>query len=555
MITEHDILIHRRQTVLHALKQLTETKKKHLIVVNGDNQLKGVLTDGDIRRFLIENADLGMEVGEVMNKRPVVVTEQANRQEIQRLLSSRMGIIPVVDEQGRYVGYHSHQRNVFRDPIRNRSITILGMGYVGLTLGIILADSGFRVWGFDTNKQLVQQLGRAEAPFFEHGLDGYLQQHCNRNLKVTDDLNRAKSDIYIITVGTPLRSQAKQPDIGYIEAALASIGKVLQAGNLVVLRSTVPVGTCRKVAIPILERESGLTCGKDFMLSFAPERTAEGRALKELRHNPQIVGSADPLAYRLTAELFNTFTSTIIDVGSMEGAELCKLIDNTFRDHVFAYANNLAPLSEKLGLNITELFDAVNLLYNRNAIPKPSPGVGGPCLSKDPHILRLAFEEHGLDPGLLMTVRDVNESGPAHLVRKLGRLLGQAGKSLEGCKKITLVGMAFKGYPETSDLRDSTALWFLDQLPGLDNIHAYDPVVPEADLRALGVTPVAEEEVFKDADAVVILNNHKRYCSWNMPLRLAEMNTPAVFLDTWNTFPPLVFKRRPGIVYGGLGNG
>ncbi|MGE4503953.1 MAG: nucleotide sugar dehydrogenase, partial [Desulfovibrionaceae bacterium] len=470
MIKEQDILIRPEATIIEALKQLNATRKKHLIVVgpdeHGDGALLGVLTDGDIRRSIIESADLELPVKRVMNARPVKVSEQATPDEVARLLTARLSILPVVDAHGRFVGYHSAQRKLYRDPIRDRSVTILGMGYVGLTLGIVLADSGFRVYGYDVNRDLVRRLEKGLSPFYEQGLSKYLALHAGQGLKFRSELEEARSDVYIITVGTPLLPGTKKPDVGYLEAALTDIGRVLQAGNLVILRSTVPVGTCAGKAIPILERESGLTCGKDFMLSFAPERTAEGRALKELRTNPQIVGSNDPLAYRVTAELFNTFTSTTIDVGSLEAAELCKLIDNTFRDHVFAYANNLAPLAEKLGLNITDLFDAVNLLYSRNAIPRPSPGVGGPCLSKDPFILRMAFDEHGLDPGLLMDVRRINEAGPAHLAQKLRQLLARAGKTIEGCEKIVLVGLAFKGEPETSDLRDSTALWFLDELPG-----------------------------------------------------------------------------------------
>ncbi len=555
MIRERDILIHPEQTLLDALVLLNTTRKKHLIVVDAQDTLRGVLTDGDIRRVLIDRADLGIAVSEAMNRNPIVVNEQIRPQDIQKIISDRMSIIPVVDKDKKYLGYYSAHQEVFKDTIRDRSISIFGMGYVGLTLGLVLADCGFRVYGYDVNQKLIGQLRQGTCPFHEKGMQKYLSQHGNKAIKFTSDLRGARADVYVIAVGTPLRKGSRSPDIGHFESALVSVGRIMQPGSLVILRSTVPVCTSRRHAIPVLERESGAVCGKDFLLSFAPERTAEGQALRELRFNPQIIGAYDANAYRLTSALFNTFTSTIIDVGSLEAAELCKLIDNTFRDHLFAYANNLVPLAEHLGLNISELIEAVNLGYTRNFVPKPSPGVGGPCLSKDPYILGMAFQEAGLSDSLLLNVRTVNESGPGFLMGKLRRLLSQAGKTIEDCGKICLVGLAFKGEPETSDLRDSTSLWFLDLFQDKRNIYAYDPVVGDQDIRNLGITPVDLENLFTDADAVVILNNHKEYETWNLGQCLEEMNKPAVFLDAWNIFPSLYFKRHPGILYGGLGNG
>ncbi|MBG0791116.1 MAG: nucleotide sugar dehydrogenase [Desulfovibrionaceae bacterium] len=555
MITDTDILIGPESTILDGLKQLTETKKKHLIVVDGDNVFQGIVTDGDIRRSLVAVGDLQLPIRDVMNREPVVVNEQAREHDIRRVLTARMSIVPVVDKNSRYRGYYSFHRERFMDPARNRSVTIIGMGYVGLTLGVVLADSGFRVHGYDVNDRLVDQLRETKCPFYEKGLQKYLSQHANKNLKFTSELGKALSDVYIITVGTPLVKDTSEPNISYLESALTDIGKSLQVGNLIILRSTVPIHTSRQIAIPLLERESGLKCGRDFMLSFAPERTAEGQALKELLYNPQIIGAYDPSSYAVTAGLFNTFTSTIIDVGSLEAAELCKLIDNTFRDHLFAYTNNLVPLADKLGLDLTDIIDAINLGYHRNAVPKPSPGVGGPCLTKDPHILGKAFTEFGLGSELLLNVRRVNEVGPEFLFNKLNALLESAGKQLDTCKKIVLVGLAFKGCPETSDMRESTSLWFLDKFPKRDNIHAYDPVVENEDIASLGITPIGQDEIFSNADAVVILNNHKQYETWDLSEKLGQMNTPAVVLDGWNIFPSHYFKRHPGIFYGGMGHG
>ncbi len=553
MIDDKDIFIQSNARITDALIQLTKTKKKHLICVDRTDQLIGTLTDGDIRRALIDGCNPSESVLCAVNKKPVFVTEQATKEEVEKFLSVRIRIIPVVDAENKVIGYHSFNELNNQLPANNKSITILGMGYVGLTLGIILADSGFRTYGYDVNDILIKKLQNAAIPFFENGLQRLLDLHANKTLKFSSSLNSIKADVYIITVGTPLNKESKMPDIGYIEKAAAAIGSILESGNLVILRSTVPIGCTRDIVLPILEKESGLLCGKDFYLTFAPERTVEGAALAELRKNPQIIGAYDQTSFSITSQIFNKVTHTVIDVGSLEAAEMAKLMDNTFRDCIFAYANNIAMLAEKMNLNIHQITEAVNFGYSRNMIPKPSPGVGGPCLSKDPYILKNTMERYGVNTEFISSIRHINEHGPLILKHKLNNLLVKAGKDLKSVKKISLIGLAMKGAPETSDLRDSTSLWFLDCLPTKNNVFGYDPVVSPNDINGLGITPVTLQEAFQEADAVVILNNHRSYSNWNLHELLNTMNKIAVVIDSWNNIEPLYFKQQTGILYGGLG--
>ncbi|MCK4825336.1 nucleotide sugar dehydrogenase, partial [bacterium] len=342
-------------------------------------------------------------------------------------------------------------------------------------------------------------------------------------------------------------------DISYVLKAIASVGKLLESKDLVLLRSTIPVGFTQEEVIPELEKQSGLKVGEDFHIAFAPERTAEGVALKELRYNPQIVGGYDDKSYELAASLFNSFTPSIIHVKSLEAAEMCKLLDNTYRDHKFAFANQLTKLTERLGLDLCEIIEALNHGYSRNDIPKPSPGVGGPCLSKDPYILSSVFKQHDLDSSLILNCRKVNELGPVQVKETLEKLLKKADKKITSAK-LFLIGFAFKGTPETSDLRGSTSLAFLDLLPDKQNIRGYDPVVSSNDIRGLGITPVSLEEGFENADAAIILNNHPSYQDINIVEMFSKMNRPAVFIDTWHIFDPLDIKRIGGLLYGGVGN-
>jgi len=551
---QHDIVININSTIYDALIQLENTKKKHLICVNDHMELVGVVNDGDIRRSLIAGNQLDSSVNVAVNHSPVALNLQTTQKEIEKMLSIRIRIIPIIDERNILVGYYDFKEKNSQISIKNRTVAIIGMGYVGLTLGLLLADSGFKILGYDLNSDTIKKLENSIPPFYENGLENYLKLHSNKSIKFIDDVSLLKSDIYIITVGTPLKQNNKKPNINSITKAAETVASKIEKGDLVVLRSTVPIGCSRSTVLPILEKKSQLKCGKDFFLSFAPERTAEGIALQELKTNPQIIGSHDRTSYELTSQLFSTITNTVLNVGSLESSEFAKLIDNSFRDHLFAFSNYLALLAEQLNINLHEIIDAVNFNYHRNIIPKPSPGVGGPCLSKDPHILKSVFEENDIHIDLINVTRKINELGPDLLTLKLEKLMKQVGKDLNVASKISLIGLAFKGNPETSDLRDSTSLSFWKALPNKNNIFAYDPIVTDEEIEHLGIKPTSIEGAFMNADAVIFLNNHKSYSNIDLVNCLNSMNKPAVIIDTWYIFDPLFFKRHQGIIYGGLGN-
>ena len=403
---------------------------------------------------------------------------------------------------------------------------------------------------------MIDNLKEKRASFHEKGLQNYLDKHVNTQLKLTTSLEQQKADIYVITVGTPIVKPAYEPNVEYIRQATQSIGKILKKNDLVILRSTVPVGLTRKIALKTLEETSGLKCGEDFYLAYCPERTAEGKALEELRKNPQIIGGFDRQSTELASRLFNENTHTVIDVGSLEAAEMCKLLDNTYRDAIFAYSNQMAQLCEKVGLNLNELIEKVNLQYTRNLIPKPSPGVGGACLSKDPYILMQNFQEFDLDTSYIRAARVINESAPQQIYSRSQTYLQEIGKSMQEAK-VFIVGFAFKGNPETSDLRDSTTLWVLDEFKrqGVANIYGYDPVVEDQELTNLEVKPVSLEEGFKSADAVYFLNNHRSYAGLPIYDLIDGMNKPALFFDGWHNFVPMDIKNIPGIIFSGVGVG
>ncbi len=547
-------LVQKDASIYEAMLIIEKGEERICFIVEKNKKLIKVISDGDIRRALLNKMNLNERVINIHNNSPKLIQEEQIFEEAEKVLSKRILVAPVINKNGIIVGVLRHKDIIPQIDIRSYKVTIIGLGYVGLTLGLVMADQGFSIYGLDKDQKLIEQLKNKIAPFHERGIEHFINKHINNNLKIGNDQNAINSDIYIITVGTPINKLTKKPEVQNILEATSIIAKKLKKNDLVVLRSTVPIGCTRNVVIPNLEEISSLKAGRDFSVAFCPERTAEGRALEELKNLPQIVGGLDKKSRELGLRLFGENTHTVIDIGSLEAAEMCKLMDNSYRDTRFAFANQMAELSEKYGLNINYLIQKVNLSYERNTIPFPSPGVGGACLSKDPYILINNFEANNLDCPLTKASRKINEEAPNNIFYKTTKFMKSVGKDITKAK-IFVVGFAFKGEPETSDLRDSTTIWFINKLKKhkVKNLWGYDPIVKKEDISNLGVKPCSLEQGFKNADAVFFMNNHKSYLSLNLSLLLEFMNDPSYFFDGWNIFNSNDVISFPGVTYSGIG--
>ena len=547
-------LISENASIYDAMKVIDIGEERVCFIVDQDNKLIKVISDGDIRRALIKNSDLLQKVLDIHDRKPIVVHEDQLFEEGERLLSKRITIVPVINKNGIVKGLLRYKDIIPQIDIKSYDVAILGLGYVGLTLGLVMADQGFSVTGYDIDKNLIGKLRKKVSPFYEKGIKNYINNHLNHNLRVTSDLKNINSDIYIITVGTPINKKTKKPEVENILKAAVGIGAKLKKNDLVILRSTVPIGCTRNIVIPKLEEISNLKPGDDFSVAFCPERTAEGRALEELRNLPQIVGGLDIKSRELGLRLFGENTHTVIDIGSLEAAEMCKLMDNAYRDTRFAFANQMASLSENYGLNLNHLIKKVNLAYERNTIPFPSPGVGGACLSKDPYILISNFDEKNLDSSLIKASRIVNETAPKDIFEKTRKFMGSVGKNINNTK-IFIIGLAFKGSPETSDTRESTTLWFIDELikKGVTDIWGYDPIVSNEEIDKLGIKSCSLKEGFKNCDAVFFMNNHSSYATLDLSPLVDSMNDSSYFFDGWAIFNASDVVSNPGVTYSGIG--
>lgn len=422
----------------------------------------------------------------------------------------------------------------------NYDIGIVGLGYVGLTLATVLAEAGYSVIGVEKRPELVAMTNEGTPHFTETGLPDALDGVTRfKKLVATERFdNSFTCNTYIITVGTPL-SAAGVAQIDMIESAARDIAENMRDGALVILRSTVKIGTTRQVVAPILAAS-----GKQFDIAMCPERTLEGRALSELRELPQIVGADNSEVADRAAAVFRRLTKSIVLVSDIETAEIMKLVSNTYRDVQFAFANEVARVCDAFGVSAHEVISSGKLGYNRTNIPLPGL-VGGPCLEKDPHILMESARTRGLDLEITKAGRMVNERQPEETVRFISSEIERRGLQASAPMKISLLGMAFKGSPETSDLRGSMSIRVLDALkkahPGAE-ICIYDPVTPTGLLAA----EFPDEAVFdrfgdavSGASVVVIGNNHPSLGTIS-PRTISEFIKPNGFVfDYWNHFSHL----------------
>ena len=436
----------------------------------------------------------------------------------------------------------------------DEKVCMAGMGYVGLTMSVVLAECGYEVTGVDISQSLVDQLNQGNPHFFEEVLDVRLKNQTRRGrLKGQTTMPSEEVDVHIISVGTHLISGTQLPDLSYLDNVVEDVGRNLKKGGLVCMRSTIPVGVTRNKVLPILEKLSGLVGGEDFNLAFAPERTVEGKALTELRTNTQIIGGLTEMCVERAMAFYHRLTPTVVRLSSLEAAELVKLVDNSYRDIRFAFANELSLITESLGLDANEVIRSANLHYPRNNVPVPSPGVGGACLSKDPHILVDVARQGGYEPKVIPSGRFVNEAIPKLIVERLDRTMSGLGKNLQEAR-VLIAGFAFKGEPETTDLRDSTTLWLLDAMrESAGEVLGYDPVVSSEELEAHGVNVVELPDGLDEVDVLVVANNHRSYLNWDLHKISERLNRPAIVYDAWRMFDRSVADSIEDLHYMGVG--
>lgn len=335
---------------------------------------------------------------------------------------------------------------------KTAKITVIGLGYIGLPTATLFASAGFKVFGYDISEEIVNNLKQGKIHIEEPDLKELFEQVLSKgNLIPTNKVN--ESDVYIICVPTPFKKEEneKKADLSYIKEASSIISKVLKKGDLVILESTVPPKTTEIFMNEILEKETGLKVNKDYYIAHCPERVLPGQIIKELKDNDRIIGVSNKKAAEMTKELY----SSVVDIKKIfitntVTAEMCKLVENTFRDINIAFANELSMICDTLNIDVKELIQLANK-HPRVNILKPGVGVGGHCLAVDPWFI---VEKTPQLSKLIRTARDVNDYKTQWVVEKAEEQI----KNNFGDEKIIIgiLGLSYK--PNIGDLRESPSL-------------------------------------------------------------------------------------------------
>ena len=385
-----------------------------------------------------------------------------------------------------------------------KKLTVVGMGYIGLPTATLFATAGFKVFGYDVNEQIIDTLKSGKIHIVEPDLQEAFENALNSgNLIPTNEL--IESDIFIICVPTPFKEdhEEKLADLSYVEKASKTVGKVLRKGNLVVLESTVPPNTTEQIMGKILEKESNLKMNEDFYVAHCPERVLPGKILHELRNNDRIIGVSNKKAGKLAKELYSSIvTGGNIYITDTVTAEMCKLVENTYRDINIAFANELSIICDELGIDVWELINLANK-HPRVNILKPGPGVGGHCLAVDPWFIVEKFPKKAR---LIRTSREVNEYKPKWVVEKV---IEDIENKFDN-KKITIgiLGLAYK--PNIDDLRESPALEIAKELKSKGyNVIACEPNSTENEID--GILNFNLEELTDKADYFVYAVAHDQF--------------------------------------------
>lgn len=433
--------------------------------------------------------------------------------------------------------------------LRDCSVCIVGLGYVGLTLAVAMADAGFRVHGIEVSDAVLSALERHQAHFVEAGLNARLAEQIASG-RFTFGKNfdaSAGSTAYIITVGTPV-SDDKRVRFDSMRTVAEAVSGVLKPDDLVILRSTVLVGTTRDFVKPILDQ-----AGCNYSLAYCPERTLEGKALQELRSLPQVVGGIDVNSTFRASQMFSFLTPSVVRVSDPETAEMIKLVNNTQRDYVFGFANEVAAVCDTLGISAVEVISGGNLGYPRANLPMPGP-VGGPCLEKDPYILAESLEAKGMVPTLAIGARRWNEDLPS---RAAAQLAEHCAKNSIVPRRIAILGLAFKGRPATDDLRGTLAIPLIAELRRRFSdatLVGWDPVAAQADVASLGIEAQASmADAFHNSDLVVIQNNHTDFAVADLLTLSRLMHNPGAIYDFWNQHDPRTLRLAAGVTFHALG--
>jgi UDP-N-acetyl-D-glucosamine dehydrogenase len=381
-------------------------------------------------------------------------------------------------------------------------VGIIGLGYVGLPIAVAFARAGCEVVAVDTDQRKVEAIAAGRS-YIEDVASSELTEVAAHVEPTTDYGRLASADAILICVPTPLTGN-REPELTPLIDSARSLASVIRAGQLIVLESTSYPGTTRERVQPLLE-ESGLAAGRDFHLAFSPERVDPGRTDFTLRTTPKVIGGLTEACGDRAQELYGIVCDTIVRVSTPEAAELAKLLENIFRSVNIALVNELALLTDRMGIDIWEVIDAASTKPYGFMRFEPGPGMGGHCLPVDPFYLSWRAREFDMSTEFIELAGKINQQMPYHCVSRIERALNDQGQPVRG-SRIAVLGVSYK--PGVADVRESPALKIIGLLAGLGaDLVYHDAHVPA--LADYGLESVGLDEALDGADLAVVVTAHK----------------------------------------------
>jgi UDP-N-acetyl-D-glucosamine dehydrogenase len=389
---------------------------------------------------------------------------------------------------------------------RRATVGIVGLGYVGLPLAVVMAEAGYKVIGVDLDPDKIAALRQGRS--YIEDVSGEVLARLVREgkLEASDEFSAlARADGVSICVPTPLRKTG-DPDLSFIVSSTQALRPALHRGMVVILESTTYPGTTREMVLPELEA-GGLKVGEDIFLAFSPERVDPGREDWTTRNTPKVIGGITPACTQVAVSMYAAGMENIVPVSSAEVAEMTKLLENTFRAVNIGLVNEMALMCDRLGIDVWEVIDAAASKPFGFMRFTPGPGLGGHCIPIDPLYLSWKLKSVKYNARFIELASEINTNMPRYVVSRVQDALNQAGKALKGAR-LLVIGVAYK--PNVSDVRESPALDVIGLLREKGAaVDYFDPFVPSIEHEGWGLRSVPDlEAAARRADCVIVVTDH-----------------------------------------------
>ena len=437
----------------------------------------------------------------------------------------------------------------FNSNLRNYKISILGLGKVGLTLLCFLSEKHDIIDGIDINKGHLNSLKKSKINFYEPYVETILKKSIlEKKVEFLETYDPTFNNILIICTGPSLNSILDKSQ--GIERALKHLYSKIRKNDLIILRSTSPVGLSRKI-VKNIEKKTDLVCGNDFYFSYSPERAVEGNIINDLKNIPQIVSGYTDNCKEKARTFWLNHCDKVITTDSLEAAEIIKLTNNTYRDFCFSFSNILGDLCTRYNIDTKRLIDAANNGYPRSNLFYPSPGVGGYCLSKDPYLFADALEESNLSSSLIK-LRKFNENMalyPYDLIRQFQNKFCLKRKDIS----ILIIGLTFKGYPENDDTRLSSSLKLYEFLIKKEfKVRCYDNML----LKNKNYQNIIDKKIFTNCNkynVILLMNNNPNNIETinKMLSYINKFSKKRLIFDGWSQLNENIFDKN--VIYSTIG--